>query len=88
MYYTTEATLTPNVVYSFKVESRNSFGYSNAQSNTVYILAASLPDSPINLANNAAVTTAGVVGLNWDDGAYDGGSPIIDYTIYFFTGTD
>ena len=43
--YSTTATLTANTVYKFKVESRNSYGYS-AFSNEVSIRAASLPSAP------------------------------------------
>jgi hypothetical protein len=63
--YTTTATLTANTYYSFKVESRNAFGFSTTYSNIVSILAASVPTAPLSLANNAAVTAAGIVGLTW-----------------------
>jgi len=46
-------------------------------------LAAKTPDAPINLVNVAEVTTAYQVGLSWQDGAYDGASPIIDYQVSF-----
>ena len=48
--------------------------------------AAAPPDAPINLANNVAVTAAGVVGLTWNNGASTGGSPIIDYSISYQLG--
>ncbi len=35
------------------------------------------------MANNAAVTTAAIVGLTWSAVAYDGGSPVIDYKISY-----
>jgi hypothetical protein len=38
-----------------------------------------LPDAPINLANNAAVTSANSIGLTWQSGLSNGGKPIIDY---------
>lgn len=47
------------------------------------ILAAKLPDAPLSLANNAAVTTAYQIGLTWADGSYNGGTPIIDYQVSF-----
>jgi hypothetical protein len=52
-------------------------------SNEVTILAARVPDAPINLLNKAEITAAGVIGISWSDGAYDGGSPVIDYKISY-----
>lgn len=46
-------------------------------------MAALEPDAPINLQNDPLVTSAYQVGLDWSDGAYNGGSPIIDYKILF-----
>ena len=54
----------------------------------VFILAAKIPDAPLSLANNIAITTSGVIGLTWSPGAYNGGSPVIDYQISYFTGTN
>ena len=64
-YYSTTTTLTANTVYKFKVESRNAFGFSTSFSNEVSIRAASVPTAPQTLANNAAVTASGTVGLTW-----------------------
>jgi hypothetical protein len=55
-YYTTTTTITPGTTYKFKVTSRNSVGSSD-QSVALAILAAKVPDSPLLLQNNAAVTT-------------------------------
>lgn len=38
-----------------------------------------VPDSPTNLANNPAVTSALKIGLTWSDGPSSNGKPIIDY---------
>ena len=86
--YTTSVALTPNTVYKFKVESRNSFGFSTALSNEATIRAASLPDAPLSLAKNVAVMASGTVGLTWSQGAYDGGSPVLDYRISYHAGSD
>lgn len=80
--------LTPNTVYKFKLESRNAFGFSTVYSNEASVRAASLPNAPILLANNAAITASGVIGLTWSPGAYDGGSSVIDYRISYQTGTN
>jgi hypothetical protein len=67
------------MIYKFIVVSRNAFGESLTPSNEVSILAASIPTSPLNLANDAIVTASGIVGLTWTNPTSDGGSPVIDY---------
>lgn len=66
----------------FKVQSRNLVGYS-ADSEEVSILAAKLPDAPTQLSNVPDVTTAYQVGLSWNEGPYNGGSPVIDYEVSY-----
>lgn len=51
-------------------------------------MAANRPDAPSNLRNNEAVTGEGQIGLQWDEGAYDGGDPIQDYRISYDQSTD
>ena len=46
--YTTTVSLTPGVTYSFKVTARNTVG-SSSESEILSVLAAKLPDAPINL---------------------------------------
>lgn len=62
--------------------ARNSVG-SSLDSEIVSILAAKVPDAPINLADNTAVTTAYQIGLTWEEGAYNGGSAVIDYQLSY-----
>jgi len=66
----------------FRVQARNTVGLS-AESSSLSVLAAILPDTPLNLANNPSQTNAYQIGLSWQDGAYNGGSPIIDYQVSF-----
>lgn len=40
------------------------------------------------MANNPLITASGVVGLIWNDGSYDGGSPVIDYRISYKLSTE
>lgn len=41
------------------------------------------PDVPINLANIPSVTKSQQIGLTWNEGAENGGSSVIDYTITY-----
>ncbi len=81
--YSTTAVLSPTMVYKFKLESRNAFGYSTSFSNIVTIVPAIAPTAPLSLANNAEVTASSIVGLTWSVVASDGGSPVIDYQISY-----
>ena len=45
-----------------------------------------LPEAPINLANNAAITSATQIGLTWFEGISDGGKPVLDYRIWYDAG--
>lgn len=45
-----------------------------------------MPDAPVGLANNPAVTTATNIGLVWSRGLSDGGKDIIDYRVSFDQG--
>lgn len=76
--YQTSISLTPGLFYKFKVTARNPVGFS-LESDEISILAAKIPDAPVNLQSVPAVTTAYQVGLTWEDGAYNGGTPVIDY---------
>jgi hypothetical protein len=50
-------------------------------------MAASLPLAPQTLTNDVAITSAGKVGMQWQVPAYDGGSPVLDYTISYSIGS-
>lgn len=68
--------LTADTVYAFRIQARNAVGYS-ADSDPVSIRAAAIPDTPTNPTN----TLNGIaVDFSWDS-IYDGGSPILSYTI-------
>jgi titin len=74
--------LTPGETYSFTVTARNTVGNS-LHSDPVAILAAKLPDAPLNLLNEPGITTGSQIGLMWSKGLYDGGSPEIDYEVSY-----
>jgi len=82
LFYLTTVPLTAGTTYKFKVTARNSVG-SSLDSAAVSILAAKLPDAPINLANVPANTNAYQIGMSWQEGAYNGGSAVIDYQLSY-----
>ena len=86
-YYVTSVVLTPGVTYQFKVSARNTVG-SGSYSVPISILAAKTPYAPLSLANVPSVTTAYLVGLDWTQGVYNGGSPVVDYQISYKQATD
>jgi hypothetical protein len=42
-----------------------------------------VPDSPVSLTNDPTTTSDTVIKFTWSDGASDGGSSIIDYTVMY-----
>jgi hypothetical protein len=42
-----------------------------------------LPDTPINFVGDFSVISSTVIGLLWDNGSSEGGTPIIDYAISY-----
>jgi hypothetical protein len=45
------------------------------------------PDAPVNLIEVYAERSATSLGLSWDEGVENGGSPVIDYTVNYEIGT-
>ena len=74
----TKTGLSAGVLYQFSVQSCNSYGLS-AQSTALAVVASSVPDTPLNFANVASLTTASQIGLNWTPGVSNGGSTLLDY---------
>ena len=56
----------------------------SAVGNGAYIL--TYPDAPINLANNAALTSASQITLTWSPGSSTGGVPILTYELIYDKG--
>jgi hypothetical protein len=42
-----------------------------------------VPDAPVDLQNDPTQTDAFSIRFTWVDGLSDGGSPVIDYDIYY-----
>jgi hypothetical protein len=71
-----------------KVIAYNEYGMSEesdaGNGATIY----TYPDAPIDLREIVASRTSSSTEIQWDDGASDGGSPIIDYRISWDRGLD
>ena len=80
--YTTSVELLAGVYYQFKVTARNTVG-SSVDSPKISVIAAKIPDAPINLANVPEITTGYQIGLTWQEGSYDGGNPVQDYQVSY-----
>jgi len=74
--YQTDVTLTPGATYSFRVEARNSVGYSLVSS-SVQVLAAQAPDAPTGVTTT---TNGGDIIVHWQK-PYNGGTPITGYRV-------
>lgn len=81
-YFQTTNSLNPGLTYEFKVTARNSVG-SSEYSAPIAILAAKPPDAPINFAEVYAQTTATQIGVQWDDGVYDGAAAVLSYQLWY-----
>lgn len=61
--------------YDIMVQAKNENSWSSPSS-TIRILAAILPSPPVNLANDADITTASQIGLTWEQPLDNGGAEI------------
>jgi hypothetical protein len=46
-----------------------------------------VPDAPINLFNDYVTSSDVLIRFFWDDGLSDGGSPVINYDVYYDQGS-
>ena len=83
--FTTTTTLIPGTTYKFYVTATNSVG-TGSPSSVLSVLAAKVPDAPLGPYNDVLVTTGFQVGLTWSTtNVYNGGSPVIDYAVFYST---
>jgi hypothetical protein len=45
-----------------------------------------IPDAPVGLENDAAITTSSVIKIKWSAGTSDGGSQVLDYSVVYDQG--
>lgn len=70
-----------------KVAASNVYGISEHSVAGNGAVIVTVPDAPIGVADNAVVTTATRIGITWQRGASNGGTPIIDYRVSWDQGT-
>jgi hypothetical protein len=62
-----------------QVLARNNYGPSSVSAVGGAAVIVLVPDAPVSLANNPAITMGTSIGLTWVPGASNGGTPVIDY---------
>lgn len=70
-----------------RVQARNIKGWSEFSEFGSGALIWRIPDVPINLRNVPNLTDKDSIGLMWEDGLEDGGTPVLDYLVYYDNGT-
>lgn len=66
-----------------KIIATNSYGDSDYSDKGNGALTQLVPDAPINLTRDEVVTDAFIIKFSWSKGASEGGTPIIDYDVYW-----
>ena len=66
-----------------KVVAENKFGDSDLSIPGDGAVIQTVPDAPINIVNEVAITSDNKIGLKWENGLSDGGSPVESYTVFY-----
>jgi hypothetical protein len=71
-----------------RLSASNIYGTSimSEEDNGAIIL--TVPDIPINLANVVELTLANQIGVSWEEAVNNGGTPVIDFTLWTDQGQD
>jgi hypothetical protein len=64
-----------------KVAASNIYGISEYSESGNGAIIVTVPDAPISVQNNPSVTTTVRIGIVWQPGPQDGGTPVIDYRV-------
>ena len=83
----TQAVSTEGDSYKFRVRARNQIGLSE-YSSVFTILAAVVPDEPVNFVRDQGQTTENQVTFTWSAPADDGANTIIDYSVEMYNDND
>jgi hypothetical protein len=65
------------------VQATNAFGESSFSAVGGGALIQYVPDAPVSLTTDAENTSATQISFSWIEGPSDGGSAVIDYTVYY-----
>jgi hypothetical protein len=71
-----------NSVYA-KIVAINKYGSSPMSADGNGAVMIIVPDSPINLRNDATVTNRYKIKFTWEPGFSDGGTPVLDYRVSY-----
>lgn len=72
--------------YFFKISAVNEIGEGEL-SDPFLVVAATVPDAPIQLTRDDYLSSREVIAFSWNEGTGNGGSSIIDYRVSFDQGT-
>lgn len=66
-----------------KIVATNAYGNSLSSDFGNGAIILTNPDAPTTLQNNLSISRATQIGITWVEGAKNGGTPVIDYTITY-----
>ena len=78
----TKTGVTAGLSYQFRVYARNNVGLSDV-STAISIIAATVPSIPLSLLRDSANTDSTQVTFTWSAPSSNGGTSVLDYTIYW-----
>lgn len=66
-----------------KVVAYNAYGSSSTSAVGSGAIIQLVPSAPVALSNNATLTLDSQIGIYWNEGASNGDSPVIDYSVFY-----
>ena len=77
--------MSPGQTYEFEVSAVNLRGEGPKSSPPLQVIAATVPDAPVNLRKNTA--SISLITIDWTQPSFDGDSPILDYEVWWDEGS-
>lgn len=68
---------------NIKVSATNLYGTSSLSATGSGAVIQLVPSAPVSLTNNATATSATQIGFYWSDGVSNGGTAVVDYTVFY-----